>query len=103
MNEHIIEEQVTDRYFATMARELCGRAEVCRKKCNSKCNAYKYAVRAYAKGYRKQKSGFWRVGEEQGGVVYAKCSACGRKMESFYYGHLYCPLCGAAMDGERKV
>ena len=36
------------------------------------------------------------------GVGYAKCSACGRKMDYSCYGYAYCALCGAKMDGERS-
>lgn len=45
--------------------------------------------------------GTWYHGTENG-AVYAKCSACGRKMNYSCYGYAYCALCGAKMDGERK-
>jgi hypothetical protein len=45
--------------------------------------------------------GTWYHGKEQG-AVYAKCSACGRKMNYSCYGYAYCALCGAKMDGERR-
>lgn len=45
--------------------------------------------------------GTWYHGTENG-AVYAKCSACGRKMNYSCYGYAYCSLCGARMDGERK-
>lgn len=44
------------------------------------------------------KHGTWYHGIESG-VVYAKCSACGRKMNDSCYGYAYCSLCGARMDG----
>ena len=44
------------------------------------------------------KNGTWYHGTENG-VVYAKCSACGRKMNYSCYGYAYCSLCGARMDG----
>ena len=47
------------------------------------------------------KHGTWYHGVENGSV-YAKCSACGRKMNYSCYGYAYCSLCGARMDGERK-
>lgn len=47
------------------------------------------------------KHGIWYHGTENG-AVYAKCSACGRKMNYSCYGYAYCALCGARMDGERK-
>lgn len=45
--------------------------------------------------------GTWYHGTENG-AVYAKCSACGRKMNYSCYGYAYCSLCGAKMDGERS-
>lgn len=45
--------------------------------------------------------GTWYNGND-GGAVYAKCSACGRKMNYSCYGYAYCSLCGAKMDGERR-
>jgi hypothetical protein len=45
--------------------------------------------------------GTWYHGTENG-VVYAKCSACGRKMNYSCYGYAYCALCGARMDGKRR-
>lgn len=45
--------------------------------------------------------GTWYHGTENG-AVYAKCSACGRKMNYSCYGYAYCSLCGAKMDGERR-
>lgn len=45
--------------------------------------------------------GTWYRGTENG-AVYAKCSACGRKMNYSCYGYAYCALCGAKMDGERS-
>ena len=45
--------------------------------------------------------GTWYHGND-GGAIYAKCSACGRKMNYSCYGYAYCCLCGARMDGERK-
>lgn len=42
--------------------------------------------------------GTWYHGTEHG-AVYAKCSACGRKMNYSCYGYAYCALCGAKMDG----
>ena len=45
--------------------------------------------------------GRWYHGTEHG-AVYAKCSACGRKMNYSCYGYAYCALCGAKMDGERS-
>lgn len=50
---------------------------------------------------KKVKHGTWYHGTENG-AVYAKCSACGRKMNVTCYGYAYCALCGARMDGERK-
>lgn len=45
--------------------------------------------------------GTWYHGTENG-AIYAKCSACGRKMNYYCYGYAYCALCGAKMDGERR-
>lgn len=45
--------------------------------------------------------GTWYHGTENG-AVYAKCSACGRKMNYSCYGYAYCALCGAKMDGKRR-
>lgn len=45
--------------------------------------------------------GTWYHGTEHG-AVYAKCSACKRKMNYSCYGYAYCALCGARMDGERR-
>lgn len=45
--------------------------------------------------------GTWYHGTEHG-AVYAKCSACGRKMNYSCYGYAYCALCGAKMDKERR-
>ena len=45
--------------------------------------------------------GTWYHGTEYG-AVYAKCSACGRKMNYYCYGYAYCALCGAKMDGGRS-
>lgn len=45
--------------------------------------------------------GTWYHGND-GGAIYAKCSACGRKMNYSCYGYAYCCLCGARMDGERS-
>ena len=45
--------------------------------------------------------GTWYHGTENG-AVYAKCSACGMKMNYSCYGYAYCALCGARMDGERS-
>ena len=47
--------------------------------------------------------GKWYHGIEKCGSVYAKCSACGRKMNYSCYGYAYCALCGARMDGKMKV
>ena len=47
------------------------------------------------------KHGTWYHGTENG-AVYAKCSACGRKMNYSCYGYAYCALCGARMDGKPK-
>jgi hypothetical protein len=63
------------------------------------------ARRVYNAGYRKQsedtvKHGTWYHGTENG-VVYAKCSACGKKMNYSCYGYAYCSLCGARMDGAK--
>ncbi len=46
------------------------------------------------------KHGTWYHGMENGSV-YAKCSACGRKMNYSCYGYARCSLCGAKMDGVR--
>ena len=48
----------------------------------------------------KVKHGKWSRGAEPSGSVYAHCSACNRKMNSYCYGYAHCPLCGARMDGE---
>jgi hypothetical protein len=40
--------------------------------------------------------------ETERGVGYAKCSACGRKMNYSCYGYAYCSMCGARMEGERR-
>lgn len=48
------------------------------------------------------KHGKWTTGQEPSGSVYAHCSACNRKMNSYCYGYAFCPLCGARMDGEEK-
>ena len=53
------------------------------------------------KGYHKQSHGTWYHGTENG-AVYAKCSACGRKMDYSCYGYAYCSLCGARMDGSKE-
>ena len=45
--------------------------------------------------------GTWYHGTDHG-AVYAKCSACGRKMNYSCYGYAYCALCGAKMDGKRR-
>ena len=45
------------------------------------------------------KHGEWSRGTEPNGSVYAHCSACNRKMNSYCYGYAHCPLCGARMDG----
>ena len=45
------------------------------------------------------KHGVWSKGTEPSGSVYAHCSACNRKMNSYCYGYAHCPLCGAKMDG----
>ena len=45
------------------------------------------------------KHGTWSRGAEPSGSVYAHCSACNRKMNSYCYGYAHCPLCGAKMDG----
>lgn len=58
------------------------------------------AEQLYTEGYRKQKHGTWYHGTENG-AVYAKCSACGRKMNYSCYGYAYCSLCGARMDGAK--
>ena len=47
------------------------------------------------------KHGTWYHGTENG-AVYAKCSACGRKMNYSCYGYAYCALCGARMDDTPK-
>ena len=60
----------------------------------------KVAEALYNAGYRKQKHGTWYHGTENG-AVYAKCSACGRKMNYSCYGYAYCSLCGARMDGAK--
>ena len=49
---------------------------------------------------KKVKHGKWSRGTEPSGSVYAHCSACNRKMNSFCYGYAHCPLCGARMDGD---
>ena len=46
------------------------------------------------------KHGKWSAGKESTGSVYAHCSACNRKMNSYCYGYAHCPLCGARMDGK---
>lgn len=51
--------------------------------------------------YKQIKHGTWYHGTENG-VVYAKCSACGRRMNYSCYGYAYCALCGARMDGTPK-
>ena len=48
------------------------------------------------------KHGTWYHGTEHG-AVYAKCSACGRKMNYSCYGYAYCALCGARMGGEQNA
>lgn len=45
------------------------------------------------------KHGEWSRGTEPSGSVYAHCSACNRKMNSYCYGYAHCPLYGARMDG----
>ena len=45
--------------------------------------------------------GTWYHGMENGSV-YAKCSACGRKMNYSCYGYARCSLCGAKMDGGKE-
>ena len=47
------------------------------------------------------KHGTWYRGMENG-TVYAKCSACGRKMNYSCYGYARCSLCGAKMDGGKE-
>ena len=49
--------------------------------------------------YKKVVHGSWSIGKEPSGSVYAHCSACNRKMNSYCYGYAHCPLCGARMDG----
>lgn len=66
--------------------------------CDDVCFSKKVAEALYNAGYRKQKHGTWYHGTENG-VVYARCSACGRKMNYSCYGYAYCSLCGARMDG----
>ena len=46
--------------------------------------------------------GTWYHGTTESGLLYAECSACGRKMNYTCYGYAYCALCGARMDGERR-
>lgn len=49
--------------------------------------------------------GRWRmvkIGLGASSISFAKCSACGRKMNVSHYGSLYCGLCGAKMDGGDK-
>ena len=64
------------------------------------CVPHRKAEALYNAGYRKQKHGTWYHGTENG-AVYAKCSACGRKMNYSCYGYAYCSLCGARMDGAK--
>ena len=56
----------------------------------------------YSKDYRKVRHGAWRYGK-QNGITYAKCTACGLKMDTRCYGYAFCPLCSARMDGDRRV
>ena len=58
------------------------------------------AIDLYYADFRKQRHGTWYHGVENG-AVYAKCSACGRKMNYSCYGYAYCSLCGARMDGAK--
>lgn len=46
--------------------------------------------------------GTWYHETDNNWVGYAKCSACGRRMNYSCYGYAYCALCGAKMDGERR-
>lgn len=66
----------------------------------TECQIADKAEALYNAGYRKKKHGTWYHGTENG-AVYAKCSACGRKMNYSCYGYAYCSLCGARMDGAK--
>ena len=61
---------------------------------------YKYVSKPLA-DVVEVRHGTWYHGTEYG-AVYAKCSACGRKMNYSCYGYAYCALCGARMDGTPK-
>lgn len=91
-----------EKHIEEMTKDLCD-IECKGMKCNI-CDSYgcEYRMKAealYNAGYRKQKHGTWYHGTENG-VVYAKCSACGRRMNYSCYGYAYCSLCGARMDGK---
>ena len=68
------------------------------EECEFDCWTARPAKRLYEAGYRKQRHGEWSCGTENG-ARYAKCSACGRKMDISCYGYAYCSLCG--MDGAK--
>ena len=61
-----------------------------------KCKQYKSTADVV-----EVRHGTWYHGTEYGSV-YAKCSACGTKMNYYCYGYAYCALCGAKMDGEGR-
>lgn len=85
-----------------MSIELNEMSGIITKTCENRrlVSSMRIAEALYNAGYRKQKHGTWYHGTENG-AVYAKCSACGRKMNYSCYGYAYCSLCGARMDGAK--
>ena len=95
-------ERNKEKQIEEMAKEICSSCTrlftPCEKPiCNTSIGTARHLYNA---GYRKQSHGTWYHGTESG-AVYAKCSACGRKMSFSCYGYAYCALCGARMDGAK--
>jgi hypothetical protein len=106
-----------EKQIEEMARAMCGNGmpdgncAADDEPCYLECVYGACAERLYAKGYRKQSEGVWKLTTEPLGaheVDCVECSVCGESWvldEDFDYDVVkdfwsFCPNCGAKMKGE---
>ena len=111
-----MKDQIEKQAIEEMACDMCTVILNCNEPCEPipSCHAYQHAKKAYAKGYRKQSEGEWKI-TRTGKRIYIKCTRCNYtklfdRLESitderkyiindFIDEHNFCPNCGAKMKG----
>lgn len=94
----LLERMCKDNCGETVMKTICVDAM-------DKCNWYLYVKNQPTVDAVEVVHGRWslvKIGLGVNSISFAKCSACGRKMNVSHYRSLYCGLCGAKMDGGDK-